>query len=164
MNFITVPRRTMFLKKAVIGLALLSILPTPVAVAQPSIGSFGSMAFSNAASTMAVMTVPRPKEEKFVAELTAYTSRVGETDSDPFIAANGEYVYDGLLACSREYPFGTKVIINDRTYTCGDRMAQKNDHAVNLSLKKPRFDIWMESLADARQWGRRSVTVTVLYN
>ncbi len=164
MTFIAVPRRTMFLKKIALGLVLASSLVAPVAVAQPVIEPFSSFAQLNAASTVALVNIQRPKEEKFVAELTAYTSRVGETDSDPFIAANGEYVYDGLLACSREYPFGTKVIINDRTYTCGDRMAQKNDHAVNLSLKKPRFDIWMESLADARQWGRRSVTVTVLYN
>lgn len=150
-------------KKIALVLIAHVMLPTSVAIAQPSVGSLGSLSLSNAASTVAQTGLIRPKQEAFVAELTAYTSRVSETDNDPFIAANGSHVYDGMVACSREYPFGTEVIINGRTYHCGDRMARKNDHAVNLSLTKPRFDIWMDSLSDARQWGRREVAVVVRY-
>ena len=153
------------MKKMLVSLALFLVLPTSVAVAEPSLGSWGTIALSNAASTVALgMSIKTPKQEKFVAELTAYTSRAKETDSDPFISADGNYVYKGLIACSREYSFGTKVIVNGRTYTCGDRMAQKNDHARNLSLTKPRFDIWMSDLADAKQFGRRHMEVTIVYN
>ena len=151
------------LQKSLVAIALFAMIPTGVAVAQPSLGTFGSLAISNAASTVAQLDIKRPHEEKFVATLTAYTSRKGETDNDPFIAANGDYVYDGMIACSREYPFGTQVTVNGRTYTCADRMATKNDHAVNLSLSKPRFDIWMDSLSAAKQWGRRDLAVVIHY-
>ncbi len=151
------------MKKIFVVLAALVMIPTSVAVAQPSIGTLGSLALSNAASTMASPEIKRPKQEAFIAELTAYTSRGIETDSDPFIAANGDTVHDGMIACSREYPFGTEVIVNGRTYHCSDRMAQKNDHAVNLSLTKPHFDIWMDSLSAARQFGRRDLAVVVRY-
>lgn len=153
---------TLLLKKTVVTIAVIATLPISVAVAEPAIGSFGSLALMNAASTVAQVSVKQSKTEQYVAEITAYTSRASETDSDPFISADGNYVYDGLVACSREYPFGTKVVINGRTYRCGDRMAQKNDHARNLSLTKPRFDIWMDSLSDAKQFGRRELAVTVI--
>lgn len=150
--------------KAMVVLAVLIMLPTSIAVAEPNAGNNGSVALSNAASTVAVPGLKRPKEEHLMAVITAYTPRVEENDSDPLISADGNYVYDGLIACSREYPFGTKVIVNGRTYRCGDRMARKNDHATNLSLSAPHFDIWMASLSSARQWGRRSVPVTIVYN
>ena len=149
--------------KGLMLVVLLTFIVPSAAVAQPSAGSLGSLALSNSASTEAQIDLQQPKEEKFVATLTAYTSRPGETDSDPFISADGSYVYDGLIACSREYPFGTQVLVAGRTYTCGDRMAAKNDHAINLSLKQPRFDIWMASLANARQWGHRDLAVVVRY-
>lgn len=152
----------LLLKKMIVALAVIAVVPTSVAVAEPSAGTLGSLALANAASTVAQVNLKQPKTEKFVAELTAYTSRHSETDSDPFISADGNHVYDGLVACSREYPFGTKVVINGRTYRCGDRMAQKNDHARNLSLTKPRFDIWMDNLSDAKQFGRRELAVTVI--
>jgi 3D (Asp-Asp-Asp) domain-containing protein len=151
------------LNKGILALIAVIVFPTAVAVAEPSAGTFGSLALTNAASTIAQVDLKRPREEKFVATLTAYTSRKAETDNDPFISADGNYVYDGLIACSREYPFGTLVIVNGRTYRCGDRMATKNDHAVNLSLTQPRFDLWMDDLTEARQWGRRNMTVTVRY-
>ena len=151
------------LQKSLVAIALFAMIPTGVAVAQPSLGTFGSLAISNAASTIAKIDIKRPHEEKFVATLTAYTSRPEETDSDGRISADGNDVYDGLIACSREYPFGTQVTVNGRTYRCGDRMAQKNDHARNLSLTKPRFDIWMEDLSAAKQWGRRDLAVVVSY-
>lgn len=150
-------------------IAVATILPASVAVAEPSAGMLGSVALSNAASTTATPSLKRSKEEKFVATITAYTSRVEENDADPFISADGKYVYDGLIACSREYPFGTQVIVelpNGQKLhkRCGDRMAQKNDHTINLAMKQPKFDIWMNDLAMARQWGVRSLPVTVQYN
>jgi len=152
-----------YVKKGVMTLAIASMLPTPIALAEPSVGMLGSLALTNAASTVSVPMIKRPKQEKMVATFTAYTSRANETDSDPFISADGNHVYDGLIACSREYPFGTKVTVNGRTYRCGDRMAQKNDHATNLAMTQPKFDIWMDDLTDAKQWGRRTLEATVVY-
>jgi 3D (Asp-Asp-Asp) domain-containing protein len=152
-----------YVTKAVVILTLLIVIPTSTAVAEPMAGILSVTALSNTASTVASMQIKPVKEEKMIATFTAYTSRASETDSDPFISADGKYVYDGLIACSREYPFGTLVTVNGRTYRCGDRMARKHDHAVNLSLKQPRFDIWMDSLSEARQWGRRDLAVTISY-
>ncbi len=156
-------------KKTVVLIAISTILPASVAIAEPSAGMLGSVALSNAASTTATANLKRPKEEQFIATFTAYTPRVEENDADPLISADGHYVYDGLIACSREYPFGTQVIIQlpsgkQLHKRCGDRMAQKNDHTINLSMKQPKFDIWMSDLAAARQWGVRSLPVTVQYN
>jgi len=151
------------IKRGLIALALGTMITASTAVAKPSVGIFGAEALLNAASTMGQINLAQPKREQLMATITAYTSRGAETDIDPFISADGNYVYDGLIACSREYPFGTEIILNDRTYRCGDRMARKNDHSVNLSLEKPRFDIWMSDLAAARQWGRRDLAVVVLY-
>lgn len=152
-----------FVVKGIVSMALITTLPIPSAIAQPSLGTFGAEWFSNAASTISKIDLGFAREEKLVATVTAYTSRASETDEDPFISADGKEVYSGLIACSREYPFGTEVIVNGRTYRCGDRMAQKNDHAVNLALARPRFDIWMTDLGDARQWGRKTLPVTVRY-
>lgn len=151
-------------KRGVILGTIILAFSSTVAVAEPSMGMFGSQALFNAASTIALPNINRlaVREERMIAEVTAYTSRAEETDADGHISADGNYVYDGLIACSREYPFGTRVVVNSRTYRCGDRMARKNDHAVNLSLAKPRFDIWMSDLSDAKKWGRREVAVVVL--
>ena len=88
------------------------------------------------------------------ATVTAYSSAPGQTDDSPFTAANGKQVFDGLVACPREYAFGTKVIINNRLYECGDRMALKH---------KDRFDIWMPTTAQALLWGAREVDVIILH-
>ena len=143
--------------------AIVAIFPALPAVAEPAKGTLGAVALDVAASTIAQINLTLPHQESFVATITAYTSRPQETDGDGHISADGNYVYDGLIACSREYPFGTRVIIGGRTYRCGDRMAQKNDHATNLKLEKPHFDIWMNGLAAARQFGRRDLAVTVQY-
>ena len=40
-----------------------------------------------------------------------------ETWGDPFITASGRRVFDGVVACPRALPFGTKVRIGDRVGT-----------------------------------------------
>lgn len=84
------------------------------------------------------------------ATVTAYSSSPDETWGDPFISADGNRVYDGLIACPRRYPFGTHFLIMDKVYRCGDRLHSKYDY---------RFDIWKPSKQLALQWGKQIITV-----
>lgn len=85
--------------------------------------------------------------------VSAYNSEVGQTDDTPFIMASGRHVYDGAVA-NNCHPFGTKLIINDKTYTVWDRMNSRYDC--------DHYDIWMESKADALHFGRQTLPVVVV--
>jgi 3D (Asp-Asp-Asp) domain-containing protein len=89
------------------------------------------------------------------ATITAYTSSPDETDADPFIAASGKRVHNRMAACPARYPFGTIVVINGREYRCEDRMNSRYRN-------QQRFDIWMETKDEARQWGIRTLEVKVI--
>ena len=93
--------------------------------------------------------------EQVKTEVTAYSSSPDETDDTPFISADGKTVYDGLIACPREYEFGTRVMIDWRIYTCGDRLAEKYDH---------RFDIWKQTKQEAIDYGLQTTDVFILAN
>ncbi|MDO8530072.1 MAG: hypothetical protein Q7S10_01535 [bacterium] len=91
--------------------------------------------------------------------LTAYSSRVEETDDTPFIAASGKHVFDGMIAING-LKFGTKVKIpqlyGDKIFVVEDRMNTKYG---NLN----RGDIWMAKTQDAIQFGlKRNVTLEIL--
>jgi 3D (Asp-Asp-Asp) domain-containing protein len=100
---------------------------------------------------------PRPVLEsqplRFRATVTAYSSSPDETWGDPFVTASGRHVFDGLVACPREFAFGTKFKIGSRTYQCFDRLHDKYDD---------RFDIWMSTKNQALQFGKRQLLVEVL--
>lgn len=70
--------------------------------------------------------------------LTAYSSTPDQTDSDPFVAASGKRVYDGMVAVNG-LPFGTKIKIpalyGEKIFTVDDRM--------NARYGSNRMDIWM---------------------
>lgn len=88
-------------------------------------------------------------------EISAYTSRVEETDATPFITANGSRVRPGTLATNM-LPFGTRVRIpalyGDKIFIVEDRMnARYQDH----------MDVWVDDIADARNIGRRNALVEV---
>jgi 3D (Asp-Asp-Asp) domain-containing protein len=110
------------------------------------------LTFSPKASDVAL---PAPEEElqHFTAEVTAYSSSPDETWGDPFITASGREVHDGLVACPRKYPFGTRFRIGSDIYTCWDRMHIRFDH---------RFDIWKPSKQEALRFGRQMLTVEAL--
>ncbi|TAN34229.1 hypothetical protein EPN28_00035 [Patescibacteria group bacterium] len=107
-----------------------------------------------------LVTVAEPKPDRVVrAVITAYTSSVEETDSDPFTAASGKKVYDGMLAANW-LPFGTKIKIpslyGDKVFTVHDRM--------NARYGYGRLDIWLNtSRAEARKFGVKRVAVEVYY-
>ena len=86
---------------------------------------------------------------------TAYNSDPAQTDSTPFITASGSHVRFGVLAANF-LPIGTRVRIpdmyGDQIFVVEDRMNPRYDK---------RVDIWMEDLADARQFGIRTITIEV---
>lgn len=104
-----------------------------------------------------VVRYERPAQEYIieVATITAYTSSPDETDDTPFENAAGTMPRPGSIACPTRYPFGTVVSIEGKLYRCDDRMAAK-------FRNESHFDIWMESKADAFEFGRQSLTVVIM--
>lgn len=115
-----------------------------------------------AASGLAFASAPaksqdaiKPANRKVVV-VTAYSSTPDQTDSSPFITANGTRVYDGVIAANF-LPFGAKVKFpeysGDKIYTVEDRMAKKNNH---------KIDIWMVSRGAALNFGARKLAYEVI--
>lgn len=102
-----------------------------------------------------------PEDETFrpheflLAEVSAYTSSVDETDETPNINASGTKPGPGSIACPTRYEFGTLVFINGNEYRCDDRMNPRYDTGRH-------FDIWIESKDEAFAWGRRIIEVEVV--
>lgn len=94
---------------------------------------------------------------------SAYTSTPYQTDSTPFITANGEHVYWGGVAANiidangRNIPFGTKIMIpklfGDQIFTVNDRMNRRY---------KNNVDLWFPDITDAREFGRRTIEVVII--
>ena len=88
--------------------------------------------------------------------VTAYSSSIDQTDSSPFITANGTFVRDGVVACNF-LPFGTKVkfpeIYGDKIFVVEDRMAKKNSH---------KIDIWFPTTEQAKQFGIQKTRVEIV--
>jgi len=88
--------------------------------------------------------------------VTAYSSTPDQTDSSPFITANGTRVREGIIAANF-LPFGTKVKIpsmfGDRVFVVQDRMNARYWH---------RVDIWMPTRAQALQFGVRTLQIEII--
>ncbi|MDP3985174.1 MAG: hypothetical protein Q8P82_00260 [bacterium] len=99
---------------------------------------------------------PTVKEVKLTT-ITAYASVPWQTDSTPFITADGSRVRDGIVAANF-LPFGTQVripeLFGDKVFEVHDRMNRRYTN---------RMDIWMESTAKSRQFGiHRQVKIEIL--
>lgn len=72
--------------------------------------------------------------------ISFYSSTPDQTDSSPFIAADGYRVYDGMIA-NNCLPFGTQIKIptlyGDKVFEVHDRMNSRYGCA--------KFDIWMDA-------------------
>lgn len=100
---------------------------------------------------------PEPEiivKEKRLVTVTAYSSTVDQTDSTPFITANGTHVHDGTIAANF-LKFGTKVrfpsIYADKIFIVEDRMKSN-----------VKMDIWFPSRQEAKNFGVKRVYVEVL--
>ncbi len=89
--------------------------------------------------------------------LTAYSSTVWQTDSTPFITANGTYVHDGVVA-NNGFPFGTEIRIpelyGDKVFSVEDRMHWRKGNY--------HFDIWFPTYEQAKNFGVKYAYVEVL--
>jgi 3D (Asp-Asp-Asp) domain-containing protein len=89
-------------------------------------------------------------------EITAYTSRIRETDSTPYITASNEIVRPGGIAISRDLlniigGYGTKVIIKGYgVFVVNDIMNARYTNSV---------DIWSGDLQLALKHGRQKGTI-----
>jgi len=91
--------------------------------------------------------------ESVHAVVTAYTSSEDETDSTPFENAAGTVPGRGSVACPMRFAFGTRVLIRGHEYICDDRMHPKFGD---------RFDVWMQTKAEAFEFGKQHVTVAII--
>ncbi len=103
-----------------------------------------------------IATKASVKTQSRVVTVTAYSSTPDQTDSSPFITANGTYVRDGIIAANF-LPFGAKVRFpeysGDKIYTVEDRMAKKNSH---------KIDIWMLTRHAALDFGVKKLAYEVV--
>ena len=86
----------------------------------------------------------RDDSRRFVATVTAYSS------PSKAVTASGTPGSDGVLACPRKYPLGSKFAIEGKIYECRDRLSRKYDY---------RFDIWKPTRIAARLFGKRQLPV-----
>ena len=88
-------------------------------------------------------------------QVSAYTSRVEECDSTPFITASQTHVRDGVVA-TNQFPFGTRIkmpeLFGDKVFIVEDRMNTRYHNNV---------DIWMDDLSVARKFGRKTVKIEI---
>ncbi|MCG8530240.1 MAG: 3D domain-containing protein [Desulfovibrionales bacterium] len=96
---------------------------------------------------------------KRVVKVTAYSPRVQETDSTPFITASNTKVRPGIVAVSRDlfdkgWVFGKKIYIKSLgVFTIEDLMAKRKNNQV---------DIFMPKTARALAFGRRNLEAFLL--
>jgi 3D (Asp-Asp-Asp) domain-containing protein len=126
----------------------------------PTINSAGLSGANGKLCSIAVneLTPADPADARYTTSriVTAYTSTPDQTDSTPFITANGTYVHDGIIAANW-LKFGTRVRIpdmfGDKVFIVADRMNPRFDD---------RADIWMNDRQDAMNFGLRRLTIEVL--
>ena len=88
--------------------------------------------------------------------VTAYSSRVEETDSTPFITASGSNVRTGVVAANW-LPFGTKIripeLFGEKIFTVEDRMHRRN---------ADKMDVWFPTTEEALRFGTQVTRVEIL--
>lgn len=128
-------------------------LPFVVAQAGGNPGVDTTNTASTAASaTDAIPAIPAP----LYMRVTAYASVPDETDSTPFITANGTHVYFGEAA-SNILPFGTKIeipaLFGTQIFTIEDRMSTRIKNTI---------DIWMPSVGAAVRFGMDHTNIVII--
>jgi 3D (Asp-Asp-Asp) domain-containing protein len=132
----------------------LATYPTNMLVFEKSC-ILSSLAYNSPNPARKIALSKIPKQLNVV--LTAYSSTIEETDSTPFITANGSIVRDGIVA-NNLLPFGTKIKIpelyGNRIFTVEDRM--------NAKKSKYHFDIWFPSHDSATDFGVKSTYIEII--
>lgn len=92
---------------------------------------------------------------KFIINATAYTAAADECGKSDGITASGLKVKENeTIACPSPFPFGTKIYIEGLgTRVCEDRGG---------AIKGNHIDVYMETKAEAFQFGRRMLEAEVI--
>lgn len=111
------------------------------------------------ANAVTLKDVNREIIREFIVQATAYSSTADQTDDTPFIAANGTYVHDGMVAANF-LAFGTKIKIpdkfGDKIFVVEDRMHRRFQN---------RIDIWFPDRKSALKFGYdKEVKIQILSN
>lgn len=167
MNTNDTPQRGFFIGKASkyglsIALTLMAFVPTGTkAVTMTVSGGVDNTAATASAiiantGILAANSLPMPAIQASLVWVTAYTSVPNETDSNPFITADGAYVHDGIVAANW-LPFGTKIkipaLFGNKIFTVEDRMN---------AMFNNRMDIWMPNVTKAINFGIQRLEVIVV--
>lgn len=99
-----------------------------------------------------------PEYYVIMAYVTAFNTVPAQTDNNPCISASGANICgrDDVIACSREYAFGTEFEILGHRYICEDRPALRYDDIFDISFDKD-FD-------QAFTFGKKYLPVKVFFN
>ena len=100
---------------------------------------------------------PQSAKNRFVkVVITAYSSRVGETDDTPFMTAAGTKVRPGVVAANW-LPLGAKIripaLFGDQVFIVEDRMHSRMNGKV---------DVWFSSTDEALRFGTQVARVEIL--
>jgi hypothetical protein len=91
--------------------------------------------------------------------ISFYSSTPDQTDSSPFIAADGYHVYDGMIA-NNCLPFGTQIKIPS---LYGDKVFEVHDR-MNSRYGCYKFDIWMDApKAELRKLGIKRADLEIYF-
>lgn len=99
--------------------------------------------------------IPVKDAEKIQAIVYGYSSEISQTDDTPEIMASGETVYRGAIACPARLSFGTKVVVENKIFTCEDRMHKRYQD-------KEVYDIWYPDKKSAITHGKKNLTIYIL--
>lgn len=93
-------------------------------------------------------------EKKFI--VSAYNTVTWQTDGNPCTSASGDNICgrNDTIACSRKYKLGTKFLIEGKTYTCLDRLADKYDERIDINFDK--------DIKGAKAWGIKRLNILVM--
>jgi 3D (Asp-Asp-Asp) domain-containing protein len=161
-----------FITFGLIATASLYYAGLPFVVAKADIASFGAATTTGASITTGtsagttIAVVPMLDAaaatttvvSTLTMRITAYASVPDETDSTPFITADGTHVAAGIVA-SNILPFGTKIeipaLFGNEIFTVHDRMSPRIKNTI---------DIWMPTVQQALYFGAEHAQVVVLGN
>lgn len=162
------PLMTPVIAGTIMGAVLLGLIIPQITEAEPLLGNLLDKASALSSSTvdknnrLTICKLDRYDYEvvkKIKMIITAYSSRVEETDSTPFVTASGKTVADGIIA-NNMLPFGAKIRIpelyGDKIFVVEDRMHQRKG--------KYHVDIWFPEYSQAKEFGAKLTYIEILEN
>lgn len=157
------PLFTSVVMGTIMGAVVLGLTIPQVTEAEPLLGRLLNKVYDlnpSASGKNGICKLDRSEYEvvkKVKMVITAYSSRVEETDSTPFITASGKTVADGIIA-NNMLPFGAKIRIpelyGDKIFVVEDRMHQRKG--------KYHVDIWFPEYSQAKEFGSKLTYIEIL--